>query len=77
MKRRFSGEVISDKMDRSRLVKVEIKRRHPLLGKVVRKYMKVMCHDENNKTKLGDTVVIEETRPLSKKKHFRIVEVKK
>ncbi len=77
MKRRFSGEVISDKMDRSRLVKVEIKRRHPLLGKVVRKYMKVMCHDENNKTNLGDTVVIEETRPLSKKKHFRIVEVKK
>ncbi|PIP11868.1 MAG: 30S ribosomal protein S17 [bacterium (Candidatus Stahlbacteria) CG08_land_8_20_14_0_20_40_26] len=77
MKRRFSGEVISDKMDRSRLVKVEIKRRHPLLGKVVRKYIKVMCHDENNKTKLGDTVVIEETRPLSKKKHFRIVEVKK
>jgi len=77
MKRRFSGEVISDKMDRSRLVKVEIKRRHPLLGKVIRKYMKVMCHDENNKTKLGDTVVIEETRPLSKKKHFRIVEVKK
>ena len=77
MKRRFSGEVISDKMDRSRLVKVEIKRRHPLLGKVVRKYIKVMCHDENNKTKLGDTVLIEETRPLSKKKHFRIVEVKK
>jgi len=77
MKRRFSGEVISDKMDRSRLVKVEIKRRHPLLGKVVRKYIKVMCQDENNKTKLGDTVVIEETRPLSKKKHFRIVEVKK
>lgn len=77
MKRRFSGEVISDKMERSRLVKVEIKRRHPLLGKVVRKYIKVMCHDENNKTKLGDTVVIEETRPLSKKKHFRIVEVKK
>ncbi|MEA3432779.1 MAG: 30S ribosomal protein S17 [candidate division WOR-3 bacterium] len=77
MKRRFSGEVISDKMDRSCLVKVEIKRKHPLLGKVVRKYMKVMCHDENNKTKLGDTVVIEETRPLSKKKHFRIVEVKK
>jgi len=77
MKRRFSGEVISDKMDRSRLVKVEIKRRHPLLGKVVRKYMKVMCHDENNKTNLGDTVVIEETRPLSKKKHFRIVEVTK
>jgi len=77
MKRRFSGEVISDKMDRSRVVKVEIKRRHPLLGKVVRKYIKVMCHDENNKTKIGDTVVIEETRPLSKKKHFRIVEAKK
>ncbi|MDO9575025.1 MAG: 30S ribosomal protein S17 [bacterium] len=77
MRRRFSGEVISDKMDKSRLVKVEIKRRHPLLGKVVRKHIKVMCHDNNNKTKLGDTVVIEETRPLSKKKHFRIVEVKK
>ncbi|OYD16156.1 30S ribosomal protein S17 [candidate division WOR-3 bacterium JGI_Cruoil_03_44_89] len=77
MKRRFLGEIISDRMDRSRIVKVELRKRHPLLGKVVKKYIKVMCHDDKNETHIGDCVVIEQTRPLSKRKHFRIVEVKK
>ena len=77
MKKRLLGEVISDKMDRSRIVKIEITRKHPLLGKVVKRYTKIICHDEKNETKIGDSVVIEQTRPLSKKKHFRIVEVKR
>ncbi|MCK4329434.1 30S ribosomal protein S17 [candidate division WOR-3 bacterium] len=77
MRKRFLGKVISDKMDKSRLVKISLTKRHPLVGKVVKKNIKLMCHDENNSTKVGDKVVVEETRPLSKEKHFRIVEVKK
>ncbi|MCK4255913.1 30S ribosomal protein S17 [candidate division WOR-3 bacterium] len=77
MRKRFLGKVISDKMDKSRLVKISLTKRHPLVGKVVKKNIKLMCHDENNSTKVGDKVVVEETRPLSKVKHFRIVEVKK
>lgn len=77
MKRRFLGEVISDRMNKSRVVKIELRRRHPFLGKVIKKYIKVICHDEKNETNIGDSVVIEQTRPLSKKKHFRIVEVKR
>ncbi len=77
MRKRFLGKVISDKMDKSRLVKISLTKRHLLVGKVVKKNIKLMCHDENNSTKVGDKVVVEETRPLSKEKHFRIVEVKK
>lgn len=77
MRKRFLGKVISDKMDKSRLVKISLTKRHPLVGKVVKKNIKLMCHDENNSTKVGDKVVVEETRPLSKAKHFRIIEVKK
>lgn len=77
MRRRFSGEVVSDKMDKSRLVKIELTKRHPLLGKVIKKHIELICHDADNRTKVGDKVVIEESRPLSKRKHFRIVEEKR
>ncbi len=77
MRKRFLGEVISDKMDKSRLVKVSLTRRHPFVGKVVKKNIRLVSHDEENKTKVGDKVVVEETRPLSKRKHYRIIEVKK
>ncbi len=77
MKKKFSGKIVSDAMDKTRIVRVEVKRKHPLLGKIAKKHTRIMCHDEKNETKVGDTVIIEQTRPLSKKKHFRIIEVKK
>lgn len=77
MRKRFSGKVVSDKMNKTRIVGIEVIKRDPSLYKIVRKQIRIMCHDEKNATKFGDNVVVEETRPLSKKKHFRIVEVRK
>lgn len=77
MRKRFSGKIVSDKMNKTRVVQIDIIRKHPSLYKVVKKQIRIMCHDEKNKTKIGDDVLIEATRPLSKKKHFRIVEVRR
>ncbi len=77
MRKRFSGKIVSDKMNKTRVVQIDIIRKHPSLYKVVKKQIRIMCHDEKNNTKIGDDVIIEATRPLSKKKHFRIVEVKR
>jgi len=70
-----TGKVISDKMDKTVVVLVETLRRHPLYKKVIRHTSKFKAHDENNDCKLGDRVKIAETRPLSKEKHWRVVEV--
>jgi small subunit ribosomal protein S17 len=70
-----SGVVTSNKMDKSITVKVEIKVKHPLYGKFVKKSTKFHAHDENNECSIGDTVKIMETRPLSKTKRWRLVEV--
>jgi len=69
------GVVTSDKMEKSIVVSVERKVKHPKYGKFVKKTTKFVAHDENNDCHVGDTVRIMETRPLSKTKNWRLVEV--
>ena len=69
------GKVISNKMDKTIVVAVETKVRHPLYGKTVNKTTKFKVHDENNEAKINDRVSIMETRPLSKDKRWRLVEI--
>jgi small subunit ribosomal protein S17 len=69
------GLVTSDKMDKTITIVVERKVKHPLYGKFVKKSTKFMAHDEKNECNIGDTVRIMETRPLSKNKCWRLVEV--
>ena len=71
----YRGTVVSDKMDKTIVVAVETKVRHPLYGKTMNTTTKFKAHDENNEARLGDTVVIMETRPLSATKRFRLVEI--
>ena len=73
-KTRF-GRVVSDKMDKTVVVSVETARHHPIYKKTIRKAVKYKVHDGNNLCKLGDTVMIEETRPLSKDKRWRVAEI--
>ena len=70
-----TGIVVSDKMDKTVVVAVRTKVRHPLYGKMVNKTTKFKAHDENNDCGVGDTVRIMETRPLSKDKRWRVVEI--
>ena len=74
-RRILTGTVVSDKMDKTITVIVETKKTHPLYGKRVKYSKKFKAHDENNEAKVGDTVVIMETRPLSATKRFRLVEI--
>jgi len=69
------GQVVSDKMDKSIVVSVERRVKHPVYGKYVKKTSRFMAHDEENTCGIGDTVRIMETRPLSKRKRWRLVEV--
>ena len=69
------GLVVSNKMDRSITVAIERRMKHPMYGKYVKQTTKLMAHDENNDAGAGDTVRIMETRPLSKNKRWRLVEV--
>ena len=69
------GKVVSDKMDKTIVVAVEKLVRHPLYGKTVKRTTKFKAHDENNEAKIGDIVKIMETRPLSKLKRWRVVEI--
>ena len=69
------GVVISDKMDKTISVEIRTRVRHPLYGKIVNRTEKFKAHDENNECGIGDTVRIMETRPLSKTKRWRLVEV--
>ena len=69
------GYVVSDKMDKTVVVEVEDRVKHPLYGKVIRRTSKVKAHDENGTAGVGDLVLIMETRPLSATKRFRLVEV--
>lgn len=71
----YRGTVVSDKMDKTITVVVETKKTHPLYGKRVKYSKKFKTHDENNEAKIGDKVVIMETRPLSATKRFRLVEI--
>ncbi|AFS69271.1 30S ribosomal protein S17 [Exiguobacterium sp. RIT452] len=71
----LTGRVVSDKMDKTIVVSVETKVKHKLYGKRVNYSKKYKTHDESNTAKIGDVVRIQETRPLSKDKRFRLVEV--
>ncbi|OQB25903.1 MAG: 30S ribosomal protein S17 [Firmicutes bacterium ADurb.Bin182] len=70
-----TGVVVSDKMDKTVTVAIKTKVRHPLYGKMVNRTRKFKAHDENNECGVGDTVRIMETRPLSKDKRWRLVEI--
>ena len=69
------GTVSSDKMEKTITVSVETVKQHPLYKKTIRTSKKYMAHDENNEAKIGDVVKIMETRPLSKNKRWRLVEI--
>ena len=69
------GVVVSNKMEKSIVVAVERKEKHPMYGKFVKKTTKFVAHDEKNECSVGDTVRIMETRPLSKTKNWRLVEI--
>jgi small subunit ribosomal protein S17 len=75
LRKKRTGRVVSDKMDKTIIVAVETKVRHPLYGKTVNKTTKFKVHDENNEAKINDRVSIMETRPLSKDKRWRLVEI--
>lgn len=70
-----TGVVVSDKMDKTAVVAIKTKVRHPLYGKMVNRTRKFKVHDEKNECGIGDTVKIMETRPLSKDKRWRLVEI--
>ena len=69
------GKVVSNKMDKTIVVAVENHVRHPLYNKIVKRTYKLKAHDENNECNIGDTVKVMETRPLSKDKRWRLVEI--
>jgi small subunit ribosomal protein S17 len=69
------GVVVSNKMDKSIVVAVKRKVKHPIYGKFINMTKKLMAHDEENKCNIGDTVRISETRPLSKDKTWRLIEI--
>jgi small subunit ribosomal protein S17 len=69
------GVVVSDKMDKTIVVSSEVREKHPLYGKFVKRTTKFVAHDDKNECGIGDTVRIMETRPLSKTKNWRLVEI--
>lgn len=69
------GKVVSDKMDKTVVVAVETKVKHPLYKKIITRTYKLKAHDENNDCNIGDKVKVMETRPLSKDKRWRVVEI--
>ena len=69
------GVVISDKMDKTIVVSIKTRVRHPLYGKIMNQTSKLKAHDENNACGIGDTVRVMETRPLSREKRWRLVEI--
>lgn len=73
--RTLTGRVVSDKMEKSIVVLIERRERHPIYGKYMKRSTKLHAHDESNQAKAGDLVSIQECRPLSKKKAWTLVEV--
>ena len=69
------GKVVSDKMDKTIVVAIEDNVKHPLYKKIVKRTYKLKAHDENNECRIGDRVKVMETRPLSKDKRWRLVEI--
>lgn len=75
MRKTRTGKVVSDKMDKTIVVAIETSVKHPLYKKIVKRTYKLKAHDENNECKTGDKVKVMETRPLSKDKRWRLVEI--
>lgn len=69
------GIVVSDKMDKSIVVSIDTRKKHPLYKKFIKRTEKFIAHDEKNECGVGDTVLIAETRPMSKTKHWRLVQI--
>jgi small subunit ribosomal protein S17 len=76
-RKEFTGTVISDKMQKTIIVRVTRMSKHPKYSRIMKRYNKFKVHDEKNTAKIGDIVRIEETRPLSKDKRFRLIEILK
>jgi small subunit ribosomal protein S17 len=75
LRKERTGLVVSNKMDKSIVVQIERRFKHPIYGKFVKKSKKLIAHDEKNECNIGDTVRIMETRPISKNKNWRLVEI--
>ncbi len=75
LRKERTGMVVSDKMDKSITVQIERRFKHSVYGKFIKKSNKFLAHDEKNECNIGDTVRIMETRPLSKNKNWRLVEI--
>ncbi len=75
LRKERTGVVVSNKMDKSIVVAIKRKVKHPIYGKFVNKTKKLMAHDEENSCNIGDKVLIMETRPLSKNKSWRLIEI--
>ena len=75
LRKTLVGNVVSNKMDKTIVVAVVNNVKHPLYGKIIKKTYKLHAHDENNECEIGDRVRVMETRPLSKSKRFRLVEI--
>lgn len=76
-RKEFTGTVVSDKMQKTVIVRVARMSKHPKYSRIIKKYSKFKVHDEKNAAKTGDTVRIEEARPLSKDKRFRLIGILK
>ena len=74
-RKRRVGKVVSDKMDKTIVVAIEDNVRHPKYGKIIKRTVKIHAHDANNECGVGDKVAVMETRPLSKTKRWRLVEI--
>ena len=75
MRKTRTGVVVSDKMDKTVVVAIRTRVKHPLYGKIMNRTIKIKVHDEENQCGIGDTIRIMETRPLSKDKRWRLVEI--
>ena len=75
MRKTEVGKVVSDKMDKTIVVAIEDSVKHPIYKKVMKRTVKLKAHDENNECNIGDRVLVMETRPLSKDKRWRLVEI--
>ncbi len=73
-RRRLRGTVVSDKMDKTIIVRVERRRAHPLYRKVLSLHKRYKAHDEHNEARVGDVVIIQDCRPVSREKRWRVVE---
>ena len=75
MRKTMVGKIVSDKMDKTVVVAIQDSVKHPLYNKIVKRTYKLKAHDENNECRVGDRVRVMETRPLSKEKRWRLVEI--